>query len=187
MEEWLSISDAARRLTDAGDSVTRSSLSRYLDQHAEALATKIDGKKRLVEYGQLLNHRRENIRIIAQPAAKQAKQLTGTQADGAARKVQAEATIRELDLAERLKLITRTTEVDRAGRDAVALMRSSFERLLEPQAADLSLKYGWDERTVRLALKSFAHAGVDIFNSIMLEHLDALRGEKNGDSAPIEP
>jgi hypothetical protein len=42
--EWISITEAAQRLTAAGDPVDRSTLSRYLKQHSEALQLKPSGK-----------------------------------------------------------------------------------------------------------------------------------------------
>lgn len=177
MEEWISVTAAAQKLSDAGDSVTRSTLSRYLDQHAEALPTKFEGRTRLVEFGALRQHRNENVRIIPQAVTKQKQQLTGSQADGVARKAQADAELREMDLAERRKSLTRVVEVDRAGRDAVALMQSSFERSVETVASDLYLKYGWDERTVRMELKRFSSIGVETFHRVILERLDAMKSK----------
>lgn len=186
-EEWISITEAAARLSAAGDRIDRSTLSRYLKQHAEALPLKRDGKSNLVDYVALTAHRGENIRIrspvalLAQPktATPTGGQIrsgfAGSQADGAARKVQAEAEIKEIKLAELRSELTPVAEVDRAGRDAVAMMQSAFERAIETEAPKLSLKYGWDERMVRLALKNFARAGVAVFNQEVLEALDAMR------------
>lgn len=177
MEEWISITEAARRLTDAGDVIERSSLSRYLQQHAEALPTRSEGRTKLVEYGALIRHRRENVRVVPQPIVQRRSHFTGTQADGAARKAQADAELREMDLAERRKILTRTAEVDRAGRDAIALMQSSYERAVETVASDVSLKYGWDERTARTVLKKFTRIGMENFNRIMLERLDEMKSD----------
>ena len=80
-----------------------------------------------------------------------------------------------MDLAKRRKELTPVGEVDQAGRDAVAMMQSAFERAIESEAQTLSLKYGWDERVVRLALKNFAKAGLSVFNRQVLEKLDAMR------------
>lgn len=185
-EEWISITDAASRLTADGDRVDRSTLSRYLKQHAEALPLKPDGKSNLVDYTALVAHRSENIRIrvsVPAPVASQPRvtggqtngRFTGSQSDGAARKAQADAELREMDLAERRKELTPVAEVDQAGRDAVAMMQSAFERAIESEAQTLSLKYGWDERIVRLALKNFTKTGVAVFNRQVLEKLDAMR------------
>lgn len=184
-EEWISITEAATRLTAGGDRVDRSTLSRYLKQHAEALPLKPDGKSNLVDFVALVEHRRENIRIRIAPSATIAPQrpssigggtrFAGSQSDGAARKAQADAELREMDLAERRKELTPFAEVDQAGRDAVAMMMSAFERAVENEAQTLALKYGWEERIVRLALKNFSKAGLAAFNRSILEKLDAMR------------
>lgn len=199
-EDWISITDAAARLTEAGDRIDRSSLSRYLKQHSEALPLKPDGRSSLVEYGALIAHRGENIRIrplplpVAPATAARPSGATGgtlptrTQSDGAARKAQADAELREMDLAERRKELTPYSEVDQAGRDAVAMMQSAFERAIETEASTLSLKYGWEERVVRLALKNFSKAGLSVFNRQVLEKLDAMRRRDDaGDDSMAYP
>lgn len=199
-DDWISITDAAARLTEAGDRIDRSSLSRYLKQHSEALPLKPDGRSSLVEYGALVAHRSENIRIrplpmpaTSPPASRQSSAPGGTlptrtQSDGAARKAQADAELREMDLAERRKELTPFAEVDQAGRDAVAMMQSAFERAIETEASTLSLKYGWEERVVRLALKNFSKAGLAVFNRQVLEKLDAMRRRDDaGDDSMAYP
>lgn len=179
--EWLSITEAAARLSETGDVVDRSTLSRYLSQYAEALPTRRDGKSNLVEFGVLVAHRSENIRL-KKPATtprhplagrgNQPARFKGTQSDGLARKVNAEAEIKEMDLAERRGELTPTSEVDAAGRDAIALMQAAFDRAVETEAATLSVRYGWDERITRIALKGFAKRGVEVFNREIRERLD---------------
>lgn len=199
-EEWISITDAAARLSAVGDRIDRSTLSRYLKQHAEALPLKAVGKSNLVEFGALVAHRSENIRIrsevaplFVQPPGGSASapkpsapppRFKGTQSDGAARKAQAEAELKEMDLAERRGELTIVAEIDQGGRDAIALMQSAFERAIETEAAALSLKYGWDERMARLALKGFAREGLSVFNREILKRLDGMRrqSETGGDS-----
>jgi hypothetical protein len=195
--DWISITDAAERLSAAGDRVDRSTLSRYLKQHSEALPLKPHGKSNLVEFVALAQHRGENIRIrsvptTSSPAASRSSsagngRFSGSQSDGAARKAQADAELREMDLAERRKELTPYAEVDQAGRDAVAMMQSAFERAIENEAQTLSLKYGWDERIVRLALKNFSKSGLAVFNRQVLEKLDAMRRrEEAGDDMAFE-
>lgn len=195
--DWISITEAAARLTASGDRVDRSTLSRYLKQHAEALPKRPDGKANLVEFEALAAHRSENVRIRAMPAevrpaapgrlaAPAATRFAGSQSDGAARKAQADAAIREMDLAERLSKTTLVSEVDRAGRDAIALMQAAFDRAYEGEAASLSLKYGWDERMVRVALKAFARIGTDIFNREIMKRIDAMKRPKAGLNAEDE-
>lgn len=195
--DWISITEAAARLTASGDRVDRSTLSRYLKQHAEALPKRPDGKANLVEFEALSAHRSENVRIRAMPtevrpvapgrlAGPAATRFAGSQSDGAARKAQADAAIREMDLAERLSKTTLVSEVDRAGRDAVALMQAAFDRAYEGEAASLSLKYGWDERMVRVALKAFARVGMDIFNREIMKRIDAMKPQTIGSAAEGE-
>lgn len=194
--EWLSVTEAAARLSASGDPVDRSTLSRYLSQHAEALPTRVEGKSRLVELGALAAHRSENIRIRSMPPelrpgrgqTVQPRRFAGSQSDGAARKAQADAEMREMDLAERRGELTPTAEVDEAGRDAIALMQSAFDRAVETEAAAVSVRYGWDERTARLAFKSFARRGIEVFNREIANRLDqARRRAEAGEPAASGP
>ena len=187
--EWISITDAAARLSAGGDPVDRSTLSRYLKQHSEALPLRAEGKSNLVDFAALVAHRAENVRIRpAVPmaggraaadrgalAGRPATRFAGSQSDGVARKAQADAEMREMDLGKRRGELTPTDEVDRAGRNAIALMQSAFDRAVETEAATLSVRYGWDERMVRLALKAFSRRGTEVFNAEMLEWLDQLQ------------
>ena len=197
--EWISITDAAARLSAAGDSVDRSTLSRYLKQHSEALPLRRDGKSNLVEIGALAAHRAENVRLrkpslllTASPATMpgQPRRFAGTQSDGAARKAQADAEMREMDLAERRGELTLVTEVDKSARDAIALMQSSFDRAIDTEAASASVKYGWDERIARLVLKAFARKGTDVFHNEILKMLDAMArarmAAEQGDNHVVE-
>lgn len=197
-EDWISITDAAQRLTEAGDPVDRSTLSRYLKQHAEALPLRRAGKSNLVDFVALVAHRGENIRIRTAPApapgpayapaaAPPARRFVGTQTDGVARKALADAELREITLAEKRRQVTPVSEVDRAGRDAVALMQSAFEQNVESDAASLSIRYGWDERHVRLALKQFARRGLDRFNAELRDRLEEMRRADQEEPAPTPP
>ncbi|TIQ01426.1 MAG: hypothetical protein E5X61_02605 [Mesorhizobium sp.] len=197
--EWISITDAAARLSAAGDRIDRSTLSRYLKQHSEALPTREEGKSHLVEYGALVAHRGENIRLRnippvaglaagpGSPKGRPVSRFAGSQSDGQARKAQADAEMREMDLAQRRGELTPTAEVDKAGRDAIALMQSAFERAIDSEAASLSVKYGWDERVARIALKAFVRVGLDDFNREIRERLDQRERERaTGGTAPFD-
>jgi hypothetical protein len=185
-DEWISTTEAAARLTAAGDKIDRSSLSRYLKQHSEAVPTKRVGRQNLVDFPTLKAHRSENIRVLSPvaepmaPVGSGTSSFKGSQADGAARKAQADAELREMDLAERRGELTIVAEVDRAGREAVVLMRTAFERAVETEAADLAVKYGWDERTARIALKAFSRTGLDVFHQEIMTRLDMIRRRKEG-------
>jgi len=198
-EDWISITEAAARLTAAGDPVDRSTLSRYLKQHAEALPLRPDGKSNLVDFEKLAAHRAENIRLRTGQAAMRVPaagrsypdpglaRFSGSQVNGAARKANADAELREMDLAERRGQLTPVSEVDQAGRDAIALMQSAFDRAIETEAATLAMKYKWDERTVRLALKTFSKRGLEVFNREILDRLDAIRRRRIAPELAGEP
>lgn len=183
MEEWISITDAAKRLSAAGDAVDRSTLSRYISQHAEALPTKREGKSNLIEFKTLAQHRGENIRLqqtrrpieVAPTPAPDAGPRLPTQISAAARDKEAAAALRELELARELRQITIVREVADAAQTAIVQMRGAFERAVEGEAASLALKNGWDERKARIALKAFAQAGLEVFHRKMLERLDAMQ------------
>lgn len=187
-ELWVSITDAAQRLTALGRPIDRSTLSRYIAQHGEALPTRRDGRATLVEFHALCAHRGENIRVTdAAPAAvepaasaaglrgRETKRFGGSQVDGAARKAMAQAEMAELDLAERRQQLAPTAEVEQAGHDAIALMNASFERAIETEADKVSARYGWDTRIVRSVLKRFARVGTEAFHREMLSRVDDLR------------
>lgn len=192
MTMLVSISDAAFRLTALGDKIDRTTLSRYLKQHAPTLPLTVSGRERLVEFEALLAHRRENIRISTptlgsiasetpsqEGAIQPAKRFAGSEIDATGRLRMAQARDAELDLAERLKQVTPVAEVDRAGRDAVALMRAAMERAVEAEADRLNLRYGWDARVARLALKDFARVGIDVFHREVMKEIDAMCDHPN--------
>ena len=188
--EWVSITDAARRLSAAGDPIDRSTLSRYLKQHAESLPVRQEGKSKLVDFDAVKAHRAENIRIETRtetPSTRSPDEpapLTGP-----ARKALAEAEIKEMELARLRGHLVPVQEVDEGARDAIALMQSAFDRAIDGEAATLSVKYGWDERAVRLALKAFARTGTDVFHREMLKRLDGLgtRGAENPRDRAADP
>ncbi|MCR6672189.1 hypothetical protein [Devosia ginsengisoli] len=184
MEEWISITEAARRLTAGGDVVDRSTLSRYVSQHAEALPTKREGKSNLVEFATLLQHRSENIRLTRRPVEPELPVVGDgprppTQISAAARDKEASAALRELELARELRQITSVREVADAAQTAIVMMRNAFERSVDTEAASLALRHGWDERKARLALKDFVQTGVEVFHREMLDRLDALSRAKD--------
>ncbi|WDQ98176.1 hypothetical protein PSC71_13155 [Devosia sp. J2-20] len=193
--DWISITEAAKRLSSDGDQVDRSTLSRYVTQHAEALPTRREGKSNLVDFRVLAQHRSENVRlqlpsrpnIVGDLALSKQPIANISRGNAAARDKEAVAQMRELDLAERLGRVTSTSEVADAGQSAVVMMRNAFERAVESEAAALALKYGWDERVVRVSLKSFANVGVDVFHRELLTQLDKRRRAQDAGDDDQEP
>jgi hypothetical protein len=187
MEEWISITEAAKRLSATGDVVDRSTLSRYVSQHVEALPTKREGKSNLVEFATLLQHRSENIRLTRRPADPAPPVVLDggarqpTQISAAARDKEASAALRELELARELRQITSLREVADAAQTSIVMMRNAFERAVDSEASSLSLKHGWDERKVRISLKGFAQAGLEVFHRVMLDRIDAMQRSEAAD------
>jgi hypothetical protein len=181
----VSITEAAVRLTALGDRIDRSTLSRYLAQHAEALPVERRGKSGLIDFDLLLAHRRENVRIssdvpapmeVIAPSVSAApkSKFTGAQISGTARKAAADAEMREMDIAERRRELTPRIEVDRAAREAVGLMTAAFDVTLEASVSDASVKYGWDERQLRIVLKAYVREGLATFHRELLDRIEAL-------------
>lgn len=193
--DWISITEAAKRLSSDGDQVDRSTLSRYVTQHAEALPTRREGKSNLVDFRLLAQHRSENVRlqlpsrpnIVGELALSKQPIANISRGNAAARDKEAVAQMRELDLAARLGKVTSISEVADAGQSAVVMMRNAFERAVESEAAALALKYGWDERVVRVSLKSFANVGVDVFHRELLTQLDKRRRAQDAGDDDQEP
>lgn len=185
--EWVSITEAARRLSSEGDALDRSTLSRYLTKHADALTLRRDGQSNLVDIDALREHRRTDVRLAGRmarlaespaaplPGRAVVRGSEGTQAEAAARDMRARAEMREMDLEVRRRELTPTGEVDEAGRAAVGMMVAAFDRAVETAALDFSLRYGWEERAARSALKQFARIGVDAFHRAVLGSLDQMR------------
>jgi hypothetical protein len=191
----ISIADAARRLTEAGDSISRPGLSLYLTQHAEAGLFLEENGRRLVDFQRLVAHRAENVRLKLRPrqgttsvSRPGAGSFDRSQANGAARKALADAELKDLELAARRGEVTPTEEVRRTAHDAIALMRSAFERAVETEAARIGVSYGWDERKLRIVFKGVARRGIEEFNRAVLERLDAqARAEAAGDGPRSDP
>ncbi len=181
MTEWVSITAAAERLTAAGDRVSRSTLSRYIAQHAEALSQRMAGRERLVQFDEVQRHRRENVNLGGggafepSPRPVPATEARYTQADASARERIAKAGLSELELARQLRLTTTVTEVEQAALDAVTLMTTSLDQAVDVAAERAALKYGWDPKKARLAFKDFVQAGLAIFNSELMGAVDRMK------------
>lgn len=201
-DDWLPIAEAARRLTAAGDVISQSALSRYLQKHSDNIPMRETARAKLVNMDALAGHRSENIRVAGQAGFQAAITAARSFADvvapqlppsmagqrqalsPSARKATAEAEIKEMDLALRRGELVPTAEVKAACMDSIALMKTAFDRALEKAAAEASLKWGWDERQARVALKSFAKSGLETFHVKTVEYLDRLAAAGEGMPAP---
>lgn len=164
----VSVTEAARRLSELGDKIDRSTLSRYVARYAAALNPSKDGRETVVNFETLRGHRVQNIRLDAKP-------LAGTRArsDSQARKLDADARIRELDLAERECKITLRDEVAEAARVAVAAMRAAFDAAVNDTAEQLAHHLAGEPRLIRPALRSMAAKGFEAFADAMSVYADS--------------
>lgn len=174
MAEKVSITEAVKFLAERGDAADRSTLSRYVKQHAEALPTERKGKETLVDPEALHRHRQENIRLKPVAPRKavtrdEAEPRGATQAHSAARKVTAEAELKEIQLAREKGQLTPTAEVEAAALDAVTQMRAAFDLAVNAAADRLSAKFGGEARLYRPELKAMLRVGLDEFTRKMNE------------------
>lgn len=127
-EIWVSQSEAARRLSEAGDVVTQQQLSRYLETWPEL--ERVDQGRRkamLVNFPALQKHRRENIRV------QEAKAPTpGADDDASAqlrlRERSAAAELREFELARVKGEVISRADALRAIRLAAVSLRQAHQR-----------------------------------------------------------
>lgn len=177
MVERVTLRDAVERLAAIGDAVSKSTLSRYLKQHAEAIPVEREGRDLFLDFETLRRHRSENIRLSSpyqsapppRASASASAPNRGTQAEGAARKVAAEAEIKELQLNKEKGLLTPTAEVEEAAREAVTQMRAAFELAVNSTAEKVAARFGGEARLVRPLLKEMIRAGLEEFSRAMSE------------------
>ncbi len=184
MSDEISLTDAAARLNQLGDPVDRSTLSRYVAKHSDALPTRRDGKSTLVSFSALQLHRRQNVRIDQHqpPAPAPMARMVPNRNDATAAKLDVETKLRELDLAQRTGLLVLTAEIDEAARDAVTRLKTSFERAISETAEQIAAKLGGEARLVRPLLKEMVRNGLDDFARAMAE---IARPEAETESAAV--
>lgn len=154
----VSITEAATLLTADGDPIDRSTLSRYVSRWAVALGPAKLGRETVVDYEKLKLHRAENIRLDAKPLVK-----TVTKSDSQARKLDADARLRELDLAEREGKITLRSEVAEAAQVAVAELRAALDAAVNDAAEQIGHAVGSEPRLIRPALRKMVAKGFEAF------------------------
>ena len=160
MAVLVSITEAARRLsTDEGRPLDRSTLSRYVNRYVAALAPQGRGRQVLVDYDLLRRHRAENLNISAPSPPAEATAAPAVQGpsarDSRARKEEADAQLRELELERQLGSVCPVDEVQRAAAAAVALMQAASERAVRDHAEIIARALGVDARVIRPHLKRF--------------------------------
>jgi hypothetical protein len=164
---FVSVTKAAELLSAAGDHVDRTSLSRYVKSHADALRPERQGRETIVDYEALAAHRRENIRLSdAKPFADDR-----SKADEAKGKLRVDRQLRELDLAERQGALTIVTEVEAAARDAVSAMSNAFALAVNEVAEKFAASLGTEARLVRPHLRDLEKKAIDNFARSLADSL----------------
>lgn len=176
----VTIAEAARLLTAAGDVVERSTLSRYLDEYAEALPKqRIPGQRgTFVDLAALGRHRADNIRLALTDDVRSVLAAGLSAASGApaplprpsrpapvrdtlapgqsaaqARKLNAEAEKREIELAVLKRELVPVTAIARAAEAAVGDMTSAFEASLSHQSDVVASRLGCTKAEARSVLR----------------------------------
>lgn len=157
--DLVSISELHRRLTEAGQKANRSSLSRYVTRYADALQPVRQGRDTLVSYSAFVQHRGENINVADERPYAVSKQGAAAKA----RKEEADAGLREIELAKAKNLLTPTAEVAAAGREAVGALSAAFDLALQDTAERLAAATGADARIIRPHLRKLKEAALEAF------------------------
>ncbi|EJW12620.1 hypothetical protein A33M_1903 [Rhodovulum sp. PH10] len=177
-DDLVSLTEAAARLAAIGDRVDRSTLSRYVSSHAAALGPVRRGRETLVSFDVLREHRAKNIRLgDAKPFAP-----ARSKSDSQARKVDAEARLRELELAREERHITSVAEVVDGAHAAVAAMRAAFDLAINDTAEQLGQRLGVEPRLVRPFLRQLGNKGQDAFARAMAELVAAIEAGTTSDA-----
>lgn len=181
MHGTVNLTRAAELLTDAGDPVTRSTLSRYVKNHADALNPTIESGQTFVDYEALAAHRRENIRLDLSDKSSISLERSeeSNRADEVARNVRAQRLSRELDLAERVKLLIPRREVEEAAIAAVTSMRNALALAQTEIAEQIGAAVGCEPRLIRPHLRAFERVALETFVKDLanrqLAHKEVLR------------
>jgi hypothetical protein len=147
-------------LTAAGDKVDRTSLSRYVSSHADALNPQRRGRETIVDFDALSLHRQQNIRLggDAKPFA-----AARSKVDESKAKLIVDRQLKELDLAERQGVLTLVPEVEEAAIAAIGMMRGAFALAVNDIAETMALALASEARLIRPHLRALEIKALDAF------------------------
>jgi len=155
----VSVTEAAARLTREGDRVERSTLSRYITKHADALQPQTRGRDTLIDFAKLKEHRGQNIRLAdAKPHETQR-----SRSDEGAANLRAQRQLRELDIAERLKTLAPRADVENAAYSAVAALKTAFAGAVSDTAEAIAAACSTEARLVRPHLRTLERLALEAF------------------------
>ncbi len=158
-DSLVSLSEAARRLTEAGDKVDRSTLSRYVRQHAAELHPANRGKETVVDFERLAAHRRANTRITDTVPFDDDIDF-GIERAG---KTRAERLRIELDLGERQGVLTVVRAVENAAHAAVGAMRNALSNAAGDTSEAIAKAVGIEASTVRPHIRIYERMALAAF------------------------
>jgi len=163
-EARVNLKRARELLSERGDVVDQSTLSRYVSKYADDLDPRKDGRETTVDFETLIEHRAENLRAAATPSSSSASApVSKGRANEAALNIRAQRQMRELDIAERTGALTPTRDVQAAAPEAMSALRNAFALSLNDSAAALAHAFNLEPRLVRPYLKAFEKVGLDAF------------------------
>jgi hypothetical protein len=174
-EGRVNLARARELLSEQGDIVGQSSLSRYVTKYADDLEPQRDGRELTVDFETLANHRRENInRAAPAPSSSPASvAISKGRAHEASLNIRAQRQIRELELASRLGELTPTREVQRAAAEAMSALRNAFALTLNDTASAIANAFNLEPRLIRPYLKAHEKNGLEAFaRALAVDELD---------------
>jgi hypothetical protein len=171
------MSRALALLASRGDPVKQSTLSRYVDKYADALKPERRGREVTIDFETLVEHRAQNIHRDAGTAASPSESDAAGEptkragrADEAALNIRAQRQMRELELAERVNLVTPTREVEEAALAAVSALKNAFALALNDTAEAIANVVNVEPRVVRPHLRAFEKKGLNAFVGVLADH-----------------
>ncbi|ACL55636.1 hypothetical protein [Methylobacterium nodulans] len=175
--DLVSISELHRRLTADGVTINRSTLSRYVTRYADALNPVSQGRDTLVSYSAFVRHRAENINLPAGATPARSYEEPRRNAAAKARKEEADAALREIELAKARNQLTSTAQVAEAAREAMTALSAAFDLAVADCAERLAAQPSHDPRTIRPHLRKLKEAALDAFRRTLTTALEAGESE----------
>lgn len=181
MTEIVTVSDAARRLGEMGDVVSSSVLQRYIRTHG--IRTFKSKNKTMLSLAELVSHRRGNPKCPGgrnlpailpgkggsdvPPMIEAGYLQPPSEHDGKARKVAAEATLKELELAKRQGLLLERAKVEDAAADAVGGMIATLLGQMNVTAESIAEITRHEPRFIRPLLRKMVDDAVAEFRKTL--------------------
>lgn len=175
--DLLSISELHRRLLAGGEKINRSTLSRYVTRYADALNPVVQGRDTLVSFEAFTRHRTENINVAdKRPARRDDYASSKAASSSKARKEEADAGLKEIELAKAQNLLTPSAEVATAGREAISALNAAFDLAVQDTADRLAGATGADARVIRPHLRKLKEVAIESFRQKLLGSLPTGEG-----------